>query len=51
MRFVPTVIPVSLAVLVACAPATTASVATAPQPSASAVDTASIRTLVGKLDL
>ena len=51
MRFVPTVLPASLAILAGCAPATTASVATAPEPSASAVDTASIRTLVGRLDL
>ena len=51
MRFVPTVLPASLAILAGCAPATTASVATAPAPSASVVDTASIRTLVGKLDL
>ena len=51
MRFVSTVIPVSLATMVACAPATTASVTTAPEPSAAAIDTAAIRTLVGKLDL
>ena len=54
MRFAPTPIVASIIVLGACAPAATTTVATAPQPAAAVTtvaDTASIRALVGQLDL
>jgi hypothetical protein len=50
VRFAPALIPASLALLAACTPATS-TVSTAPQPVAAAYDTASIRSLVGQLDL
>ena len=51
MRFAPAFISASLAALVACAPVTTTTVATAPQPVAAVIDSVSIRALVGQLDL
>ena len=54
MRFAPAIVSASLAVLTvlaACAPATTTTVATAPQPATSVIDSVSIRALVGQLDL
>ncbi len=51
MRLAPTQILAAVAVLGACAPAATTTVATAPQPVTTVGDTASIRTLVGQLDL
>jgi hypothetical protein len=51
VRFTPALILASLTVLGACAPAATTTVATAPQPVTTAVDTASIRALVGQIDL
>ncbi len=51
MRFAPKLIPASLVLLAACAPAATTTVATTPQPLAAAIDTASIRALVGQLNL
>jgi hypothetical protein len=50
VRPLPTFILASL-VFVACAPATTTIVATAPPPVAQVIDSVSIRTLVGQLDL
>jgi hypothetical protein len=52
VRFAPAFI-LPLAVLAACAPATTSTVATAPRPvvAVTDMDTVSIRTLVGQLDL
>jgi len=51
VRFTPTFVLASLAAFTACAPATTTTVATAPQPVVAAIDSVSIRTLVGQLDL
>jgi hypothetical protein len=55
VRFAPSLVIASIAALAACAPAATTTVTTAPQPTttatAMAMDTASIRTLVGQLDL
>ena len=51
MRFVPTLISASAVALAACAPATTTSVASAPQPVVAVIDTVSIQALVGRLDL
>jgi Peptidase family M28 len=51
VRIAPTFILASLAVFAACAPATNVGVATAPQPATSVIDSVSIRTLVGQLDL
>ena len=53
MRFAPMLFVASLTVLGACAPAATTTVATAPQPAATVatVDSASVRALVGQLEL
>jgi hypothetical protein len=51
VRFAPILIAAPIAALTACAPAATTNVATTPQPTLLAMDTASIRSLVGQLDL
>jgi hypothetical protein len=51
VRPAPTFVLASLAIVAACSSTTTSTVATAPKPAASAIDTVTIRTLVGQLDL
>jgi hypothetical protein len=52
VRFAPSILPAALAALTACAtPATTATPAAPPQPVAAAIDSVSIRALVGQLEL
>ena len=51
MRFAPTFLSISFAALTACAPATTTTVATAPQPVTAVIDSVSIHALVSQLDL
>jgi hypothetical protein len=50
VRFAPVII-TPLAVFAACAPTTTTTVATAPQPVAAVIDSVTIRALVAQLDL
>ncbi len=51
MRLAPVFILASLSAIAACTPATSVTVAAPPQPVTSAIDTISIRSLVGQLDL
>ena len=51
MRFAPIFIYSSLTIIAACTPATTSTVAIAPQPVAPMIDSVSIRSLVARLDL
>jgi len=51
VRLAPSFVLASLAAISACTPATTSTAATAPQPVAAVMDTASIRSLVSQLDL
>jgi len=51
VRFAPTFLSISFAALTACAPATTTTVATAPQPVTAVIDSVSIHSLVSQLDL